>query len=535
MPDVTILNHAFLPHRKTISDPEGYLLGGYTHRMAIVVDSINFTVDLENYTLLIDITDIDLRSIANGGHVLNDDGSDIAFTDQSLIDHIPGKIQLYNPTTGHLMAWVNVPAISSITPTTIWLYCGATEADPAKPPASAAWAISEDIVTLGEVDGAYVRDLTPASNDGVVVLGTVVQDVGLNGLPCGKITAAAKINFPMVNMAGNFSFTGWIKHAANPGASWAALLSSVDLTSSQKFQILISQDSAGPLTIRIVNGAVFTDILVPVLADLGWHHIAVVLTGDGLSFSFDAGSPTVDPSNVNNDLNTETPLTFANVAGNGEGWLGRFSLSRFANVEKSLADITLERLVFLNPSSMMSHNSMVSIPTVVPVVIENYEVPITLMGEVDLNHVSSDYNVFYQLASQPVVHWINGPLGMPAYMTLSEWQRLGKDLHSRLADPTDPSVYANVTKYTDPDSYEINNVIVGPCCARFLFCLEPLGMEDCDPTLPMFVQHVESQAGPAGWSDLMVYSESGAKFQLRTWCGQCDKNGLLKDNPVGYP
>lgn len=535
MPDVTIQNHAFLPHRKTISDPAGYLLGGYTHRMPILIDSGNFSIDRAEYTILVDITDVALRSIANGGNVVNADGSDIAFTAADKIAHIPAKVQVYDPATGHLMAWVKVPLITSAVDTVIYLYCGRTAADPAQPDPSAAWAIGEDIVTLGEVDGGYVRDLTPASNDGVIALGAVVQEAGLNGLPCGKITTDTEINFPMVNMVNEFSFVGAIKHAANPGAGFAALFSSVDLTSAAKLQVLISQDSAGPLTLRVVNGALTTDVLVPALADLGWHQIGVVLAADGLRVYFDATLASYDPSNVNAGLNTENPLTFANVAEGGEGWKGRFSLSRFSNSKKTISDIALERLVFTNPSSMITPSTLVSIPAVVPIVIENYEVPITIVGAVDLNHVFSDYNVFYQLASQPVVRWIDGPIGMPSLMTLAEWQQLGQDLHSRLADPTNPTVYENVTKYTDLDSYAINNVIGGPCCARFLFCLEALGMETCDPELPVFVQHVHSQAGEAGWSNLMVYSESGAKFQLRTWCGQCDKNGLLKNNPVGYP
>lgn len=535
MPDVTIQNHAFLPHRKTISDPPGYLLGGYTHRMPILIDSGNFPTDRTNYVILIDITDADLRTLDNGGYVVNDDGSDIAFTDANKIDHIPGKVQIYNPATGHLVAWVKVPAISSAADTLFYLYCGCTEIDPQKPQATAVWAIDEDIVTLGEVDGAYVRDLTPSNNDGVIVSGAVVQEDGLNDLPAGRITTDTVINFPEVRMANEFTFTGWIKHAANPGTGFAALVSSVDISSPEKFQILISQDGAGPLTMRIVNGALTTDILVPALADLGWHHIGVVLADDGLNFYFDATLADSDPTNINSGIDTETPLTFANVVEGGEGWLGRFSLSRFSNSKKTLADIALERLIFLNPSSVATAGALVEIPEVVPVVVENYEVPITIVGAIDLHHVFSDYNVFYQLASQPVVRWIDGPIGMPEYMTLSEWQKLGQDLHSRLADPTNPTVYDNVTKYTDINSYAINNVIGGPCCARFMFCLEPLGMEDCDPALPIFVQHVHSQAGPEGWSNLMVYSESGAKFQLRTWCGPCDKNGLLKDNPVGYP
>jgi hypothetical protein len=535
VPDVTIKNHAFLPHRKTISNPAGYLLGGYTHRMPITIDSVNFLVDRTNYVILVDITDAGLRTIANGGNVVNSDGSDIAFTDSNQIDHIPCKVQVYDPVTGHLMVWVKIPVISSVADTLIYLYCGRTQSDPAQPEPSATWAIDEDIVTLGEVDGSYVHDLTPANNDGVIILGAVTEEAGLNGLPCGKITIATKINFPQVRMEDSFSITGWIKHAANPGSGFSALISSIDLTSPQKFQVLISQDSFGPLTLRVVNGALVTDTLVPALGDLGWHHIGIVLAADGLKVYFDSVLATTDLANINSGLNTETPMTFANAAAGGYEWLGRFSLFRFANSKKELADIALERLVFLNPSSMVAAGALVTIPAVVPVVVENYEVPITIVGQIDLNHVYSDYNVFYQLASQPVVHWISGPFGMPEYMTLSEWQKLGQDLHSRLADPTNPDVYANVTKYTDLNSYAINNVIGGPCCARFLFCLEPLGMETCDPSLPVFIQHVHSQAGEDGWSNLMVYNEAGAKFQLRTWCGPCDKNGLLKDNPLSYP
>ncbi len=94
---------------------------------------------LTNFPMLVSITDPDLRTTANGGHIASynagtNDPQDLVFealddttcggagTSPCKLDH---EIEAYNPATGLLVAWVRVPSITSINPrTVIYMYYG---------------------------------------------------------------------------------------------------------------------------------------------------------------------------------------------------------------------------------------------------------------------------------------------------------------------------------------------------------------------------------------------------------------------------
>ena len=67
--------------------------------------------------MLIDVNDGSLFLL------VQDDGDDIVFTDNDGIklDH---EIESYDSATGHLVAWVNLPLLSTSTDTVIYLYYG---------------------------------------------------------------------------------------------------------------------------------------------------------------------------------------------------------------------------------------------------------------------------------------------------------------------------------------------------------------------------------------------------------------------------
>lgn len=132
---------------------------------------------------------------------------------------------------------------------------------------------------------------------------------------------------------------------------------------------------------------------------------------------------------------------------------------------------------------------------------------------VDLADVTSDYNTFYALPNDIVVHFTNPEQDL----TLAQWQAMGKDLHSQLIDP---SSYVPIIPRDEPPP------IAEPCCDQFM-------IYDSLPTVPIFVQHFPSQFGPAGWSDEMDYPSLGMK--LRVFCGPCNRRGLLATQPAVYP
>ena len=83
----------------------------------ITINHEKIEADLNDFPVLISITDNDLKDKAQS------DGDDIAFTDElgTQLDH---EIESYDSTNGNLIAWVNIPSISSSIDTQIYMYYG---------------------------------------------------------------------------------------------------------------------------------------------------------------------------------------------------------------------------------------------------------------------------------------------------------------------------------------------------------------------------------------------------------------------------
>ncbi len=90
----------------------------WTNRKFITVNHTKITANLVNFPVL-----ITLPSDANLAAHAQSDGDDIVFTDDhgNKLNH---EIELYQSATGRLVAWVNVPSLSSLTDTKLYLYYG---------------------------------------------------------------------------------------------------------------------------------------------------------------------------------------------------------------------------------------------------------------------------------------------------------------------------------------------------------------------------------------------------------------------------
>ncbi len=89
----------------------------WPYRKKITIDHAKIPANMTNFPTLIDITDTDLASKAQ----IN--GADITFTDENN-RKLTYERELYMNTNGHLVAWVNIPHLSSIFDTTIFMYYG---------------------------------------------------------------------------------------------------------------------------------------------------------------------------------------------------------------------------------------------------------------------------------------------------------------------------------------------------------------------------------------------------------------------------
>lgn len=133
---------------------------GWQYRKSITINHNQVTGDQTNFPILVDITDQDLSSKAcqSGGDIIFMNGAGEA-------TKIAYQTVDYNPTTGHLTAWVNVPTLSSTSDTTIYMYYGNPACSPQQNPPGVWDSNFLMVLHLDETSGIQY-DSTVHHNDG---------------------------------------------------------------------------------------------------------------------------------------------------------------------------------------------------------------------------------------------------------------------------------------------------------------------------------------------------------------------------------
>jgi hypothetical protein len=96
----------------------------WNYRKKITIDHTKVSnTDQTNFPVLINRTDPDWKDTSNGGNVAQSDGGDILFTNASgtKLDH---EVEDYTPSTGELVAWVEVDLLSASSDIDIYIYYG---------------------------------------------------------------------------------------------------------------------------------------------------------------------------------------------------------------------------------------------------------------------------------------------------------------------------------------------------------------------------------------------------------------------------
>jgi len=191
----------------------------WPYRKKITIDHNKVSADLQNFPVLISIdNDLDLANKAKP------DGGDIVFTDvnNNKLNH---EIELFNKTSGRLIAWVNIPQLSSMTNTILYLYYGNPDAENQQN-ASAVWDSNFVMVHhLNETSGTHY-DRTANHNDGS-------PQGGVNQNAVGKIDGAdefdgandcvAVLDSPTLHITGPITIEAWFRSSrglTNQNNTW---------------------------------------------------------------------------------------------------------------------------------------------------------------------------------------------------------------------------------------------------------------------------------------------------------------------------
>jgi biopolymer transport protein ExbB len=272
------------------AQPAGY---NYGKTIIIQVSQVSGTSNHTDFPVLISVSDNDLRTTANGGHVTNSNGYDIVFYTSDCLTKLDHQIESYTASSGALVAWVRVPTLSISVNTVIQMYYGNSSVT-ADPSVSATW--NSNYKSVWHFNNS-VNDNTANGNN--------LTDNSTTNLATAKIAAGRDLNNStniLSSAAGqylrlangffagisNFTFEGWV-NLDRSATNWERIFDFGQNT-NVNFFLTPSTGTGSPAETRAritINTA--TNEQGPIVTNTtntgSWIHWAVVLDNAAGSLS----------------------------------------------------------------------------------------------------------------------------------------------------------------------------------------------------------------------------------------------------------
>ncbi|MFH1100522.1 MAG: DUF2341 domain-containing protein [Methanobacteriota archaeon] len=243
-------------------------------RKSIRIDETKVMGEVSNFPVLIDITDIDLKV-----HVLQSNGNDVAFVNILHTMKYNHEIELYESSTGHLIAWVNVTSLSSEEITIFYIYYGNSSCASQQNPLGVwdgqfhgVWHLEESSGTLSE-STSYGNDGTAYNNPTYGATGKIATALYFDGtndyVDCGD-PVDGSLDFG----TNDFTIECWVKTSTTLSRYIMSKLVRNPLTGSGTGYALEiyhqMNTSLGDGTVYNIGPSVKT------INDNNWHHLVIV-------------------------------------------------------------------------------------------------------------------------------------------------------------------------------------------------------------------------------------------------------------------
>ncbi|MEL7002006.1 MAG: DUF2341 domain-containing protein, partial [Bacteroidota bacterium] len=205
-------------------------LSEFGNRRQVTIDATEVigdnsdTQDHTDFPVLITFTDNSFRSVSNGGSIMNENGYDILFTSSDGSTVLSHELESYDPSTGKVVAWVEISTLGATSDTDIYVYYGNGNmtSDPSTTDTwsngfAGVWHMDED-PTVTDIFDATVNDnnarpLNLESDD--LTTGKIGGGIDLDGFD-GSVgeffVVGADDNVPAaLDITGqNITLSGWI-------------------------------------------------------------------------------------------------------------------------------------------------------------------------------------------------------------------------------------------------------------------------------------------------------------------------------------
>lgn|SRR3990167_192402 len=219
---------------------------GFFYRRKITIDNTQLTADVTDFALLFKGTYSWLKTVANGGRLLN--GSDLGFfSDASLQTLLKFQDVKHDITTGDTRRWVRIPSASASTPTSFYIgYCNpaitTTQQDVPNtwPNMAIGYGFGDSTFLSGTDDSGNGRTMN--NGGGVTATPGIVHGGGAFGASNGFMESAAA--FVMNSTPNVVTLLSWVKLPAG------------DRTARQTIFSTTKWNTSGDWSIEIGNGTI---------------------------------------------------------------------------------------------------------------------------------------------------------------------------------------------------------------------------------------------------------------------------------------
>ena len=276
-----------LPPAVALNSRSGSVLAWYTtggtwqfrRRISIPPTAVKDPNGLANFPMLIRETNNDFKYTSYGGKKQATDGSDFLFTDSSG-NKIPYEIEKYASTTGESELWVQVPFVSPISTTAIYMYYGGTSG---QSNATGTWDSNyKGVWHLNTTTGATSTDSTVNGNNATAYGSPVATSTG----PIGHAMLFNGSNYfenaSPPNLPTSFPVTleGWVYLPPTGAFEYPLQITPFEGTGSSSWVVHIAYD--GGKMYYYANGVEEESATVP---NNVWNHFVYVYSSS-TSISF---------------------------------------------------------------------------------------------------------------------------------------------------------------------------------------------------------------------------------------------------------
>jgi hypothetical protein len=341
-------------------------------RKDLTIDHTKVSSDLEDFPVLIDMYDRDLKTDARP------DGRDIKFMSGS--ETLDFELEHFDPdhnsTHAHLVAWVKVPQLSSSSDTDVSMFYGDSDPSERENPHQ-VWEGYESVWHLSEESGSgmFLEDSSQNDHDGDPTQTTFMQDAKIEGARYFQDLAGNYI--PFIGGEGIFDgwadwqFSFWVYFDYSSDSEWTDVEPRIFKKGVSLSLIRTFRQSASPPPAGIANfqpdlhfdSGLSRYLNVDVKRET-WNYVVYKYesTGDGIirGYSFSDGALLDSISSnigVGDRLRDSSNMFMLGIDGGGQVHLGGIDEFRTINGYKSAAWIQTEYANQYDPASFFSVGS----------------------------------------------------------------------------------------------------------------------------------------------------------------------------------